>query len=322
MTCAAVDGPSSTHAMIANEHPDAVGFRLHVVPSYRCNLRCAYCYAAYLGTRFSSPLTMAGFSALLSSLVPRGLSSVSFLGGEPSLWEPLGEAIAAVRAQGLKSLLYTNGQAVNGIPDLAILNVTEWLRKGPGGPALRAARQFRERGTRIVLRLNLDEHCRRDHLNDIAQVAQSLQADISLAALNTSPQCREYGDLFFGTCVDLLASSLAVRISRPVPLCSFTAYQEGYLRKHCGLSGVCSLESAVPVVNPDGRTVYPCNSLPVDVGVAYPYDRDSGRETLQRAVARCDRYLPDVCRRCGRHSSGECQCGCHAVRWPTDAASD
>ncbi len=100
--------------------PFALGFnRLPVLSeialTYRCNLRCRFCYAGCACTSKPTAQEMTTAEACEVLRIIREdaqVPSVSFTGGEPLLREDLCELIAAARALGLRVNLITNGTRV------------------------------------------------------------------------------------------------------------------------------------------------------------------------------------------------------------------
>ncbi len=90
-----------------------------IAVTYRCNLRCQFCYAA-CGCQGPSGLPMA--RELPTRTVIRLLGvirraakvpSVSFTGGEPTLRKDLVELVAAAKRIGLRTNLITNGTLID-----------------------------------------------------------------------------------------------------------------------------------------------------------------------------------------------------------------
>jgi MoaA/NifB/PqqE/SkfB family radical SAM enzyme len=85
--------------------PDSVGF-VRFIPTDRCNLHCTYCWQR---KEDSEDMTLDAFKRYLEKAVDLGAGLVSFLGGEPMLWEGIYEAIGACTRNDLLCDLTTNG---------------------------------------------------------------------------------------------------------------------------------------------------------------------------------------------------------------------
>jgi radical SAM protein with 4Fe4S-binding SPASM domain len=89
-----------------------------IAVTYRCNLRCRFCYAACgcQGARGSMDEMTTRQVVRVLKIIRRDakVPSVSFTGGEPALREDLEELVAAARATGLRTNLITNGTLLAG----------------------------------------------------------------------------------------------------------------------------------------------------------------------------------------------------------------
>lgn len=82
---------------------------IDVYVTYRCNLRCSHCFLGPKldqGTHFDFEL----LQKLIETAPTWGTEEITFLGGEPTLFPHLSEAIRLVQKRGLKARLVTNGQ--------------------------------------------------------------------------------------------------------------------------------------------------------------------------------------------------------------------
>jgi len=75
-----------------------------------CNARCGFCLAPPDGGRHPSALTLMN---RIDWLLTRGVKSIHFCGGEPTIHRQLAELIAHVRSSGGRSKLTTNGIAMS-----------------------------------------------------------------------------------------------------------------------------------------------------------------------------------------------------------------
>lgn len=79
---------------------------LNVVTTLRCNFRCAHCI---YGCPVDADLDVSRFQATVAALLKRGLSSVTFTGGEPILHRHLGTLVEHAVERGLSVGFVSNG---------------------------------------------------------------------------------------------------------------------------------------------------------------------------------------------------------------------
>jgi MoaA/NifB/PqqE/SkfB family radical SAM enzyme len=88
---------------------DTAGF-VRVIPTDRCNLDCQYCWQR---DDDSYEMTREEFASYLAKARSLGVGLISFLGGEPMLWEGIYDAIAACSKRHILSDMTTNGTLLN-----------------------------------------------------------------------------------------------------------------------------------------------------------------------------------------------------------------
>lgn len=74
-----------------------------------CNLRCSWCYAKGTEYKREDEMTLALAKRLMKISKPLGVKSVTLIGGEPTLWEPLLEFNHYCEEVGIRTTLVTNG---------------------------------------------------------------------------------------------------------------------------------------------------------------------------------------------------------------------
>lgn len=79
---------------------------VRMLPTDRCNLACAYCWQR---DNASTDMTLDSFQANLEKAKDLRVGLMTFLGGEPMIWEPLPEAIALCARRHVLTDLTTNG---------------------------------------------------------------------------------------------------------------------------------------------------------------------------------------------------------------------
>ncbi len=82
--------------------------------TYRCNLKCAFCYAGCGPSRVSTELSTGDVKRILRALFCEAkVPSVSFTGGEPALRSDLCELVRYAKETGFRVNLITNGTLID-----------------------------------------------------------------------------------------------------------------------------------------------------------------------------------------------------------------
>ena len=110
---------------VFNRHFSDLPILSELAITYKCNLRCVFCYAGCNCTtqpvNDEKVMTVTEIKTVLDKLWHEGkVPSVSFTGGEPTLHKQLPELIKHAKDLGMRVNLITNGTRING--DLA-----QWL---------------------------------------------------------------------------------------------------------------------------------------------------------------------------------------------------
>lgn len=286
--------------------------RLHVAPTYACTRRCDYCSTREAGRRFREALSIEAFEQTIDALVAQGLTSVSFIGGEPTLWPHLARAFEHVARRGLQRLLYTNGHRVVAIPDSVTVNVTPFRAAPLSAAIIDTLGRYRAGGARVVLRWNLPGDDPTLDVERAALAALLLDAGVSLSVVDPRPHDEALGRRLAALVRDLRELGVGVALSRPLPACSIPAEDHDDLERMAGLTARCTPERAIPVLNPDGVTVHPCNAVPRALPLAYVWGDRAG---FVDWTALCDGpgvTLPAACAGCPERTAGRCHAGCLA----------
>lgn len=82
---------------------------IDIYATYRCNLRCSHCF---LGSKLdeATHFDFDLLQALIKVAPSWGTEEITFLGGEPSLYPNLNQAIQMVQERGMRARIVTNGQ--------------------------------------------------------------------------------------------------------------------------------------------------------------------------------------------------------------------
>jgi MoaA/NifB/PqqE/SkfB family radical SAM enzyme len=95
-------------ASVNNLGPTGIAPVLQVHPTARCNLACAHCYSLS-GPGARQLVEIELLSGCVEDAVALGYRQLAVSGGEPLLYEPLGELLAGARALGMLTSITTNG---------------------------------------------------------------------------------------------------------------------------------------------------------------------------------------------------------------------
>lgn len=79
--------------------------------TFRCNMRCGYCYEQYFDRR-DTDFTTEELTGLIDDLGRMGTRSITLGGGEPLLREDIGHIIERIKANGIECGFNTNGTLV------------------------------------------------------------------------------------------------------------------------------------------------------------------------------------------------------------------
>ncbi len=80
-----------------------------VFVSYRCGLRCTHCFLGDL-LNTSQDMVPESLARIIQSCSSWGSTEITFLGGEPTLYPHLADAVKLARREGLRPRIVTNGQ--------------------------------------------------------------------------------------------------------------------------------------------------------------------------------------------------------------------
>jgi MoaA/NifB/PqqE/SkfB family radical SAM enzyme len=86
------------------------GFRetLRVCATYRCNLKCKYCYAQGLEKEMSTDMSLNDFIQLILWAKDKGWKVIRFLGGEPTVHPNFSEMVDICSRHGMQTTMSTN----------------------------------------------------------------------------------------------------------------------------------------------------------------------------------------------------------------------
>lgn len=155
-----------------------------------CNLACRHCYSASINHRYPGELSDDEARAFIDDLAAMPVSALLLTGGEPTIHPELPRLARRASDGGLRVTLSTNGTrcadetyadriAESGLRYVGISfdgtgSVHDDFRgvDGAFASALRGARNLRERGVRVGLRMTLTSHAA-SHLDEVLDLIES-----------------------------------------------------------------------------------------------------------------------------------------------------
>ncbi len=295
-----------------------------VALTYRCNLRCRFCYAGCNCTRKESgraELGVDGFREVLRQIREEaGVPSVSFTGGEPTLVPFLPDLIRYAKDLDMRVNLISNGTLIDG--DMARRLVDAGLDsaqisieaanadlhdhiagcKGSFDRTVEGVRALVATGIHVHTNTTLHRH-NLDAARDIpAFVRWDLGLDrLSMNLVIPTGSVATHGDVHVRYS-DAIDPILRVRESceregiefmwySPLPMCIFNTVAHGLGNKGCAAcEGLLS-------VNPWGE-VLPCASYDDPVGSLLDEGFDTVWHSLKARYCRNKSFAHEMCRQC------------------------
>jgi radical SAM protein with 4Fe4S-binding SPASM domain len=288
--------------------------------TYRCQNRCAFCYASAPDRGRQVPtMSTAKVKAVMDKIVDQAhVPSLSFTGGEPTLRRDLPELVAHGRSRGLWMNLITNGircakpELVAALKQAGLDSAqvsleagdaaTHDLVVGRGGAferTVRGIRNLREAGIRVHTNTTINRH-NRDALHGLIDLVADLGSEhLSMnMVIHTGDAVgqSEIGYADIGPLVLDLKKHAEDKGMKfvwysPVPLCLFNpaAYGLG--------SPSCSAADGLLSIAPDGG-VLPCSSFEQGMGNLLREDFDAVWNRRSAKYWRNKEFLPPGCKAC------------------------
>lgn len=85
-------------------------FIAHLLLTYKCNMRCRYCFVD--GTQKRDELTNSQWLALIDELASRGTRQIYLMGGEPLIHPFFDDIVERIKSHGMICDVVTNGLLV------------------------------------------------------------------------------------------------------------------------------------------------------------------------------------------------------------------
>lgn len=288
-----------------------------VAVTYRCNLKCHFCY---VGDKDCREMTTRELKKVLLRIRNEAqVPSVSFTGGEPLLRDDLCDLVAYATSIGMWTNLITNGtlftpKRVAALSDAGLKSAQVSIEghaaavhdrltgvEGSFRATVAGIRMLQSAGVRVHTNTTLSREniaysekilslARRIGLERVSMnllipcgaAARRRDLWVSYSEIGTyimrmKRRARDHG-------IDFLWYS-------PVPLCAFNPIAHGFGNKSCAaMTGLLS-------VDPEGNII-PCSSWPMPIGSLLRQSFQDVWQTPLLSYFRNIEYAPDTCRRC------------------------
>ena len=307
-----------------------------IAVTYRCNLRCRFCYAAcgcHGSQEATSQMTTQQVTRVLEIIRHEAkVPSVSFTGGEPTLRPDLEELIAAAHGIGLRTNLITNGTLLGGSDRAARfraagLKSAQVSLEGPTRDVhdnltgiagsyeqtLEGLHSLRQAGIHTHTNTTINA-LNADHVVDLVRLVADLglarmSANMVIPAGSAADRAIQVPYSRIGETV-LRVREAARRYAveflwySPTPMCLFNPLAEGLGNKSCAAcDGLLS-------VSPTGD-VLPCSSYPDPVGNLLAQSFEEVWHSARATFFRRKDYAPTECAGC--EDFGACAGGCPSL---------
>ena len=318
-------------------HPRELPVLSEIALTYRCQNRCAFCYASSPQRGRTVPeMSTAEVRRVIDCIYDQArCPTVSFTGGEPTLRDDLVELVAYARLKGMRVNLITNGLRCADPAYVAALaeaglhsaqvslegpgaDVHDRVVQHPGAFALttRAVHLLRQAGIHTHTNTTLCA-ANREHVGElVSYVRRALGSDylsmnmvIRTGTALSHPEVgisyREVGALIRRAQARAQQEGMRLVWYSPLPYCLFNPVQAGLGSKSCAAAdGLLS-------VSPAGD-VLPCSSFEQGLGNLLTQSFDQVWHGRRARYWRRKAFLPPACARCAvRHIC----CGACPLYW-------
>lgn len=288
--------------------------------TYRCQNRCAFCYASAPDRGRRVPeMTTVEVKSVIDKIVDQAhVPSLSFTGGEPTLRRDLPELVAYGRSHGLWMNLITNGIRCARLPFVEVLAQAgldsaqvsleagdaythdEVVgRSGAFQRTVQGIRNLREAGIRVHTNTTINQR-NLAHLHGLIDLVADLGSEhLSMNMVIRTGDAVGHPDIGYADIGPLVLDLKRRAEDRglkfvwysPVPLCLFNpaAYGLG--------SPSCSAADGLLSIAPDGG-VLPCSSFEQGIGNLLCEEFDTVWNRRAAKYWRKKEFLPPGCRSC------------------------
>lgn len=233
------------------------------------------------------------------------------IGGEPTQWKFINEAILVLKNKNKYVSVFTNGiTPLGAFPNSLFINASSFWSDTLQSIFLKNLQKYKHK-SRIVLRFNIGEEFTKLNIEDAVSLACKYANSVSLSCRFPAKPMPNIGNIIYELVTKLASKSITTRISRATPLCIFNSEQIKILVKTSRLKGHCSLPSNSLYIHPDGRTIQPCPELDIRADIK-TLDNLSPKTFFRKDIELKKRKRISSCLSCNLFKHGHCCGGCLA----------
>ncbi|GEM_PF-1945980 len=291
-------------------------FSLMIAPSYRCNANCQYCYTKGYISKFKKDMDLLTFIGLVEAHQKHENLNLSIIGGEPTIWKHINNALLYCRLRKVKATVFSNGlEKLRIMPSRMYLNSSQYFEKNRREKFIESLEFYSKKKVKTVLRYNVEGNCSDDKLDELIALAVEYEAGIHLALVVPYTIDKALGKRIFEMLQKVVAAGIVCRSANPIPPCMFDAVQLEWMRKNVGYYSACDLGS-IPLINPDGKTVQPCSKMFLFKEMKKDgLSKNEIKLMYQKEMETIKNKLPmEKCYQCEHFINEECFGGCMASR--------
>lgn len=296
--------------MEAMEKYHKKNFGLMIVPTYRCNATCGFCYAKGLLKQFPKDMGLWNFIKIIERLKENGGNNLNFIGGEPALWKHLDLALIYARLRGLKTTVFTNASMrIKTDPDTVYVNIYPWLVRNKDKNIEENLKYYKEKGIRVILRYNFSsEEINHQEIKAISELFKRLGREMHLAPIVPYEPTEKAGRVIVEVFAKFRKLGINARSANPLPPCMFSEEDLDIFRKNHHYYSACYFGS-LPLINPDGKTIQPCSKIFIYRNLKEEKSNDS-RVMFAEEFKKLKSCAPTKCKECPYFKNGKCHGGC------------
>lgn len=290
---------------------------IFIIPSYKCNGHCSYCYARRYSEAFSDEMSLIDFFRIVNAYKKKNKNlKVSIIGGEPAIWKPINLAILYCRMRNIVTSVYTNGmEKIRIVPDILSVNIFHYFDDGRKSRIIDSLEHYKGKIRKMSIRYNIEKNDSPEKLDVVIELAKRYDARIEAALAVPFVIDRAIGEKIFSMTQKIVNSGIRCFAASPMPPCMFTEDELIWLKKNVGQYSGCSI-AKFATINPDGKTLQACSNV-------FVFKKAENRTVDQHELE--DLFMSDVemykrnppmekCHNCGHYKKGECFGGCFSGR--------
>ena len=238
------------------------------------------------------------------------------MGGEPTVWPHIDRALDLLGEKSLFSHLLTNGIKNPSVPPSEVhLNIEHFFEGRHSSWVLKTLENYRKMGALVRFRYNLQPTDTQSKMDSIISLAR----DFSIPTIHVGlawpyPRSPAFGTRAFELCKHIRDEGIQCAMADPMPICLFGEKELSYMLENANLIGICHC-GVVPLINPDGQTIFPCQAVPIPRSMNEIGSYRSVARLYEKELKELRGNVPETCRTCCHFLEGNCQDGCLGNRF-------